>query len=222
MGMKNSGRRRRLLFNAGLLGGFLARLHHRSRQRKYRLLSSRISLKPTDRILDLGGGYGDFLEQIYPHPDRVVVIDLAWDALAKFRNEQPEIRAVCADALRLPFPDGAFDLVFSNAVIEHVGDWQCQLQFAQEVRRVSKRFFITTPNKWFPIEQHYRIPFFQFLPESWQRAIHRTIAIGFIPKEKFEEVHLLSVHDLRKLFPDASISAQRTTFWPESLIALKS
>lgn len=214
--------RRRLLFNAGLLGGLVAGLHDRSRQRKYRLLSSKIDLKPTDRVLDLGGGHGDFLEQVYPHMDRVVVVDLDWKALAGFRKEQTETRAVCANALKLPFADGTFDLVFSNAVIEHVGDWDCQLQFAQEVCRVSKRFFITTPNKWFPIEQHYRLPFFQFLPDSWQRAIHKTIAIGFIPKDRFEEIHLLSARDLEKLFPDASVSAQRTTFWPESLIALKS
>ena len=197
-------------------------LHDRSRQRKYRLLRSTINLKPTDRVLDLGGGHGDFLEQVYPHMERVVVVDLDWKALVGFRKQQPETVAVCADALSLPFADGAFDLVFSNAVIEHVGDWECQLQFASEVSRVSKRFFITTPNKWFPIEQHYRLPFFHFLPDSWQRAIHKTIAIGFIPKDRFEEIHLLSARDLEKLFPEASVSAQRTTFWPESLIALKS
>jgi SAM-dependent methyltransferase len=63
---------------------------------------------------------------------------------------------VQGDACALPFADGEFDIVFSNAVIEHVGDRERQRQLVSEALRVGRRIFITTPNCRFPIEVHTR------------------------------------------------------------------
>ena len=54
----------------------------------------------------------------------------------------------------LPFEDKQFDIAFSTAVIEHVGDRERQRRFVAELLRVSKRYFITTPNRWYPVELH--------------------------------------------------------------------
>ena len=43
-----------------------------------------------------------------------------------------------ATAGRFPSADGAFDIVFSNSVIEHVGDAASQARFAREVMRVGR------------------------------------------------------------------------------------
>lgn len=53
-----------------------------------------------------------------------------------------------------PFEDRQFDWIFSNAVIEHVGDAKAQLVFLNEMLRVAKDVFFTTPNKYFPVEAH--------------------------------------------------------------------
>ena len=45
--------------------------------------------------------------------------------------------AVQADGRELPFADGAFDLGFSNAVVEHVGGRDEQRRFVHELCRVA-------------------------------------------------------------------------------------
>jgi 2-polyprenyl-3-methyl-5-hydroxy-6-metoxy-1,4-benzoquinol methylase len=66
------------------------------------------------------------------------------------------------------FQNDEFDIVFSNSVIEHVGSYEEQNLMASEVRRVGKRYFIQTPNLFFPIEPHFLFPFFQFLPLDYR------------------------------------------------------
>jgi hypothetical protein len=61
---------------------------------------------------------------------------------------------VQCDGTNLPFRDAAFDFVFSNAVVEHVGDAEQQTRFIAEHRRVGRWWAATTPNRWFPIESH--------------------------------------------------------------------
>jgi len=62
--------------------------------------------------------------------------------------------------------DGEFDLVFSNSVIEHVGDFERMRQFVHEARRVAKSYWIQTPSKWFPIEPHCGMPFWWLLASA--------------------------------------------------------
>ena len=73
--------------------------------------------------------------------------------------------AVRADGRDLPFADGEFELGFSNAVIEHVaGGRGGQQQFIGELCRVAERVFVTTPNRWFPLDPHTLLPFAHWLP----------------------------------------------------------
>ena len=53
-----------------------------------------------------------------------------------------------------PFKDREFQWVFSNAVIEHVGDDQAKIQFINEMLRVGEKVFFTTPSKHFIFETH--------------------------------------------------------------------
>ncbi len=73
-----------------------------------------------------------------------------------------------AKAASLPFADQSFDLVFSNSVIEHVGSRDTQARFASEIARVGKLFWLQTPNRYFPIEQHLWTPLVHWLPRRWQ------------------------------------------------------
>ena len=81
---------------------------------------------------------------------------------------------------------------------------------------IGKKYFITTPNKWFPFEPHYRLPLFQFAPKIIQKLICKLLLRG-----EFGDINLLSYRQLGKLFPKARIKKHKVTIYPETLIAIK-
>ena len=125
-----------------------------------------------------------------------------------------------ADGTDLPFDDGEFDVGFSNSVIEHVPKDR-QPAFASELGRVAKRFYVQTPNRYFPIEPHYQLPFFQFLPERIRKALNRRFTLGWQARGEWEEITLLSARDLQRLFPDAEIHREKVLGLTKSLIAVR-
>jgi SAM-dependent methyltransferase len=120
----------------------------------------------------------------------------------------------------LPFQGKAFDIVYSNAVVEHVGASEEQRQFISECLRVSRSLFIATPNRWFPLEPHTRIPFLGWLPYAlFKKVVGRVLGRGYplLP---------LSERDLLTLFPrgvHVKVIRQRSFLWlPHVLIAIAS
>jgi SAM-dependent methyltransferase len=122
--------------------------------------------------------------------------------------------AVIADGCRLPFPDRSFDVVFSNAVIEHLTPVG-QQQMAREILRVGRSWFVTTPNFWYPIEMHHKLPLYQFLPGSWREGIRRKYRTW--PDD--EPITLLTGREFARLLPGSKVRKLRVTFFPETLIA---
>lgn len=115
------------------------------------------------------------------------------------------------------FSDKQFDIVFSNSVIEHVGNLDDQNRMAAECIRVGKRYFIQTPNRYFPIEPHFLFPFFQFMP-IWMRAwLLRNFRLGWYEKikDKTESIEiaksarLMTKSELMRAFPGASVLAEK-------------
>jgi len=74
--------------------------------------------------------------------------------MSAMRTAYPKFRFVQYEGAVMPFSGDDFDWVFSNAVIEHVGDESAQLNFINEMLRVSRNVFFTTPNRFFPVETH--------------------------------------------------------------------
>ena len=141
-----------------------------------------------------GCGTHNAFEELYPWPRRITALGLHEGT--SFRRRYPDVAYVQGDGCALPFGDQTFDVVYSNAVIEHVGDVERQRLFVAEALRVGRRVFLTTPNRWFPIEVHTRLPFVHWLPE---RASGR--AYDLAGKGWAAENHLLGSRDLRRLFP---------------------
>ena len=187
------------------------------RSRKLELLFELLEPGEQGGLLDVGGNQGfsgEFLP-LYRKFKQVVVLNIV-DSKIDCKGHNG-IRNVIGDGCSLPFRDGAFDWVFSNAVIEHVGDWKKRQQFANEIRRVaSKGYFVTTPNKWFPIDPHTLVPLYQFVPCRFQRKLIRY-SPG--PMTKFEEINLLSRGQVQSLFPGSVVLGSGLPVFPNSIIS---
>jgi len=132
------------------------------------------------------------------------------------------------DATNLPqYADGSFDVAFSNSVIEHLFTFENQLKMAREVRRVGRHYWVQTPNYWFPMEPHFQVPGWQWMPRWLRVQILRRCACGRrgpIPdptaaRRSIEEVHLLTRRQMRRLFPDAQLYPERFAGLVKSWIA---
>lgn len=142
-------------------------------------------------------------------------------------REQDSLFAYRAgDACNLSeFADGQFDMVFSNSVIEHVGDFARQTAMANEVRRVGKSYFVQTPARSFLIEPHYRLPLIQFLPATLRRFIARTgTKARFYPSwfaAESEWLRLLTAAEMQRLFPDATLWREKVGPLTKSFVAYR-
>ena len=191
-------------------------VHKRLRQGKLDLFFSLSANARRNNLLDVGGATGidsEFLP-LYQAFRAVTVVNLD---PSPDRHILPHVRRMVADGCRLPFANASFDWVFSNAVIEHVGGWEHQERFAKEIQRVASRgFFVTTPNKFFPIEPHVMLPFYQFLPVSVQKKV-APLSPGYL--RKYEEINLLSAGQMKRLFPSAKVVAVGFPVLGNSLVA---
>jgi len=177
----------------------------RSRTRKLRLFLDELQPTAETAVLDVGAdelsfGEGDgcrtlnFFEERYPWPERITALGLQ-DGEG-FRARYPGIRYVQGDACALPFADGEFDVVYSNAVIEHVGGRERQRRFVREALRVGRSVFVTTPNRRFPIEVHTRLPLVHWLPDALSHPLYSAAG-----KDHATHLHLLTRGSLAALFP---------------------
>jgi hypothetical protein len=170
----------------------------RSREQKLRLFLERLAPGPETTVVDVGvtdapfggGSTDNFFEALYPWPERITAV--GHTELERFAAAFPRVTVVRADGRALPFGDAQFDLGFSNAVVEHVaGGRDGQRDFVHELCRVAKRVFVTTPNRWFPLEVHTLLPFVHWLPPGPRARVLR-----------FEDVlDPLGPKDLAALFP---------------------
>ena len=148
-----------------------SRVSLRSRERKLDRFLMEFAPGPETTVVDVGvtdapfgeGSSDNFFEALYPWPERITAV--GHTELERFAAAFPAVRAVRADGRALPFGDGEFDLGFSNAVVEHVaGGRDGQRRFVAELCRVAQRVFVTTANRWFPLEVHTLLPVVHWLP----------------------------------------------------------
>ena len=169
------------------------------------------------KILDLGGQptIWDFVET----PLIITCVNLPGIAMVDHPTHH-DIRYLEGDACHLlDFKFGDFDLVFSNSVIEHVGDTTKQIQFANEVMRLSNNYWIQTPCKNFPIEAHSGMPFWWYYP-SWVRTYFLNQWSKKLPDwaEMIATTTFVRKKDLKKMLPKAKILTEWFIF-PKSFIA---
>ena len=179
------------------------------------------------RILDVGGTYHYWAAAGFLDPARfhITLYNLCTPRLP---DDAQGFDVIEGDARRLPVGRGAFDAVFSNSAIEHMGSRADQQRMADGIRRISDRYIVQTPCLYFPLEPHSHIPGFQFLPH-WVRALLiRSFRINYFPaKETFSgclEVSrstlMLTRRGVQKLFPEARIIRERLFGLTKSYVAV--
>ena len=185
-------------------------------------------LRPTEgeKILDIGGYPGNW--QAFPIAADIVTLNLEVPPDADSVDHR--CKPVAGDATNLVYADSSFDIAFSNSVIEHVGTWERQQQFAKEARRVAPKLWIQTPARIFPIEPHYLAPFVHWLPRSIRKKLIRNFTVfGWLhrPDQQrvealLDEIRLLTKEEMRLLFPDCKIIVERWMGLPKSYVAMRS
>jgi SAM-dependent methyltransferase len=198
----------------------------RLRAKRYEWFRSFIGGLPRPlTLLDVGGTEAvwetlGFVNQ----PDiHITLINVAPHATS-YRN----MASICGDARDMSqFRRHQFDVVYSNSVIEHVGDLDDMRRMAREVRRVGKYYFVQTPYRYFPIEPHFVFPLFHFLPRPLQIALVQRFNLGWsepkperqIAEQAIDSIRLLALNEMRALFPNALIRKERLFGLTKSLIA---
>jgi 2-polyprenyl-3-methyl-5-hydroxy-6-metoxy-1,4-benzoquinol methylase len=179
------------------------RISSLARRRVYDLFLRTMKPAAGDRILDIGatddaGIESNMLEQLYPHRENITCVGLTdgQSILATY----PGVRHVrMALGERLPFGDAAFDIVYSNAVLEHVGSRERQKEFIAEMCRLAPRRFLAVPNRSFPIEHHTGLPLVHHLPPETFRKLLRGSRYDLWSRE--ENLNYISAAEISALWP---------------------
>jgi SAM-dependent methyltransferase len=211
----------------------------RARAQRGALFRSAFPLTEKTTVLDLGGGNGAHLRATLAgtpvQAENVCVADvserdLAQAALHGHRTVQLPTSG------GLPFKDQEFDLVWCSSVIEHVtgdkellwerrnGDFASealvhQRAFAEEIRRIGKAFWVQTPARSFPVEQHLWMPLVHWLPRRIQVAACEW-ALKYWPHGSIPDIHLLGKSQMKALFPEAKLLAEKAFGLTKSWIAV--
>lgn len=176
----------------------------RQQQRIYELYARHFPPEPQHTVLDLGINATlelpeqYFFEDNYPHREQILAAGLEEGDI--FERCYPQSRYIkLRRGEALPFDDHAFDVVFCSAVIEHVGSRQAQRRFLNEVLRVGKGAFLTTPNRWYPVELHTVTPLLHWLPAPLYRRLYNALGFEFFARE--ENLNLLDRSAIAELLP---------------------
>src|SRR4030042_1864807 len=179
----------------GLVWRFTEGLTLRSRRRKYALFMDLMSPHHKDKVLDVGVApytlrSTNYLEQWYPYPGSITALtNEDPEKFTDFHKHFPKVKLLFADGKNLPFPNNHFDIVFSNAVVEHVGGMDEKRRFIHSLVRVAKRAFITTPNYWFPIDAHTLIPFTHWFPQGIRFYFYKKMGRSYWADSTRSEEH---------------------------------
>src|SRR5262249_38047761 len=182
------------------------------RRKRMRRFAAELKPSPATRILDVGG-YPYDLKQ-YGVPAKITVLNLSQESYVDPQTSGVEF--VVGAGRKMNYADQAFDIVYSNSVIEHLSTIENQALFAREVRRVGRAVWVQTPARCFFIEPHYLTPFIHYLPVGLRRKLLRYFTVwGWITRpsrqrveEMIHEIRLLNHREMKQLFPDCHIARE--------------
>lgn len=150
-----------------------------------------VGLSPEEKLIDT-----NYFEKFYPYPKSITGASV--EDCSNLKKKYPQIKIVRVWPNRkLPFKDNQFDIATAWATLEHVGGYKEQEFFINELLRVGKKVFITTPYRGCFYEPHSGLPFLHWLPLSWFRLICSRTSRDFWSKEG--NLNPLFVGDIKKM-----------------------
>ena len=139
------------------------------------------------------------------------------------------VRFIAANLLDGQFHalDARYDVVHCISVIEHVGDAAAQRTFADALRRLGDRLWVQTPAKEFPLEAHFRLPFFAWWPLPLRAFFNWRFRLGVMPRHRSwpeavafcRSTRLLTRRAFSRLFPSCSLWTERVLLLPKCYVA---
>ncbi len=154
-------------------------------------------------MLDLGCGWGEFMKDVESRGGRIVGVD-----------SHPGKAGICSKAEKLPFEDDVFDFINICEVIEHVDNPYLVMKEAYRVLKKDGIIYISVPNRFGLIDQHYHVPFISWLPRklgdlllSLSGKQKDNTQSG---KQKLSEMHYMTFGKTKKLFSSLGFSVEDT------------
>ena len=168
------------------------------------------------KIIDLGGTdyYWKNIGFINNDEYHITILNIKQQEVKDLKN----ISFVKKDARDLNFiKDKEYDLVYSNSMIEHLNKLNEQKELAGEIQRIGKKFFIQTPNYYFPVEPHFLFPLFQYLPVKMKSKLISKYDLGWYQKQFNKKeasdiassIRLLKKKELEEIFPGCKIYCEK-------------
>ena len=206
-------------FGMRLFYGALAIISPHTRGARMKSFLRTMPITTGCKIIDLGGA-PEFWKDVQI-PLNITIVNLPGICNKSRFPSHHTIQLIEGDATNLEiFENNAFDIAFSNSVIEHVGPPHKQIQFVHEITRLAPMYWVQTPAIWFPLEAHTGIPFWFILPKFVKSLFHKRW------KQRYPEWNemvlgttVISKSTLKKYFPKAQFWTETLFFIPKSYIA---
>ncbi len=201
----------------------------RARARRLELTSRMFPDLADMAVVDLGGTVETWMRAPV-QPRHVTVLNISEPGESDVDWITPLEGDACraVDELRAASLPVAYDVVFSNAVLEHVGGHAQRSLFADSVLALAPQHWVQTPYRYFPVEPHWLFPGMQFLPLPARTTIAARWPLAHSPAVSVENARhevlwteLIGVSELRALFPDSEIVHERLAGLTKSIIAVR-
>ena len=172
------------------------------RRRRYEVMTRLLKLRPRDRILSVGSGAGLSFE-VFNDVNEITGVDIRASSELSPRSNFTYVQRT---GPRLPFDDGAFDVVICLGVLEHLPEPELLATTCAEIRRLAPRHLVLVPHFWTLVEPHYSFPLFQLLPRGLQRVLTERIGLryaGHGEERVYEDIVYKRTRDWMRYFPDS-------------------
>jgi SAM-dependent methyltransferase len=225
-----------------MISSLFRRFSGNARAKRAELFRRTFTLDETTKILDIGSETGANINAVLRgtkvRPENVYIADIQPRLIDMGATCYGYVPVHVKEAGPLPFPDQYFDIVYCSSVIEHVtlpkervwGEWSGsrfraaalvrQTEFAQEIRRLGKRFFVQTPYRHFPIEPHSWLPFAAWLPRWALIPVLGAANYAWVTRP-VPDWYLLDRGEMAALFGDAKILEEKAFGLIKSIMAVK-
>jgi len=182
----------------------MANLSLRTREKQFQIFKKLLRPNSTSKVLDVGISANEalkdtnFFERRYSYPENLTAASI--EDCQHLKKVYPKITFKKINVgEKFPFKNDSFDVVVSWATLEHVGERKKQKFFLNELFRVGKKVFITTPDKACFYEPHLGLPFIHWLPDKYFRLTCRLLGKKFWAD--INNLNPLTKADLKRIVP---------------------